>query len=329
MSIFIDHVNAVLGKLRETPITALTTDVTTEAWRAQEAVKQAVRRVWNSKQWSFKVRETTLATVSGTTAYALPAYIGEIFGVKSSEEPYVIPVLGEISFDKMVPHPTATGRPRAVRVFDVSGVSTQPATAGVVSVVSSSAADSTQKVVVKGLVSDIIRSEELSLAGTGTVSGTLAFSKILAVSKSATTAGVITISSGATTLAIMAPGDVVHQRRFLRVFPNPDAVYTLTIKYFSANPNLVTAYEDTEIPVKWDYVVDQYAFALALQAKGKEQAEEFASQFNVAGKLLETDMAKEEFAMSEEILLPSGMGEGSGGSTWGQFPGGYVEGRPW
>lgn len=324
MSLYLEHVNTVLGKLREAPITALSTDTTTEAFRAQVAVKRAVARVWNAKQWSFKTRSYALSTVSGTLSYALPPYVGEIFSVKVSSAPYVVSVLPESQFDKYLPNPTETGCPRYVRLFDMSGALGQPAAAGVAAIVSSSASDTTQKVLVKGIVGGYVDTEELSLSGTGTVTGSKSFSEVTAVTKSAETVGKVTVTIGSTTIATIAPAETVHRRRFIRCYPTPDAAYTLTLKHFGASPNLSNAYEDTEIPTRWDYVVDQFAFALALQSKGKEQAEEFAAQFDVATKFLQTDMATEEYIASEEIITPQRWGNNSGElSQWGSLPDGY------
>lgn len=324
MALFITHVNTVLGKLREAPISALSTDNTTEAWRAQEAVRRAVARVWNAKQWSFKIRSYQFSTTSGTEAYTLRQSVGEPFSLLSNNPPYSIKVISESFFDEKVPNPIETGVPAFCRLFEMQGCTAQPASAGTVSVVSSSASDTTQKVLVKGYVSGSIQYEELSLAGTAPVSGSLSFSSIEAITKSDVTSGVITVTSGATTLAAISPQDTVVRARVMRFYPEPDGTYTITMKYFGLSPVLTHAYEDTEIPVRWDYVVDQFAFALALQSKGQEQSAEFQTAFNVATKMLEQDMATEEYIASEEIIIPQRWGSNIGElNQWQSLPTGY------
>ena len=325
MGLFIDHVNTVLGKLRESPITALSTDASSEAYRAQEAVRRAVQRVWNAKQWSFKIRSYVFATEAGVSAYPVFPQVGEPFSIVSDASPYVLSVISEAQFDKAVPNPTETGSPSFCRLFEYTGAWGQPTSASVVQVASTSALDTTQKVLIKGMINEqYVDYEELSLAGIGVVSSTKFFSSIVAVTKSAETVGSVTISTSSATVGVMAPSEKVFRTRILRLYPAPDAEYDITIKHFAVPAHLQSEYEDTEIPIRWDYVVDQFAFAFALQSKGQEQMSEFQTQFNVATKFLETDMAAEEFSASEEIIIPARWGYGTGGTdSWGTLPTGY------
>lgn len=323
MGLYLDHVNSVLNKLRETPVAALSTDATTEAYKAQEAVQRAVDRVWNAKQWSFKMRDYSFSTVAATASYPLFADCGEIYSLKSSESPYNIPLVGVTTFNKYVPDPTETGAPYIGVLTEQNGIIAQPASAGVVSVASSSASDTTQYVVVKGIVaSQYVAVEQLSMAGTGTVSGAVSFSEILSVSKSSATAGVVTAVVGSVTVARLWPGQKTSHTRHLKLYPTPDAAYTITAAYFSAPTRLTNAYEDTLIPARWDYVVDQYAFAFALQAKGQEQGGEFSAQYSVANKMLESDMAREESISSDELILPGDPTQTSD-RGWETLPSGY------
>ena len=323
MSLFLDHVNSVLSKLRETPVTALSSDVTTEAYKAQEAVQRAVDRIWNAKQWSFKMRDYSFATVAGQSSYPLFPDCGEIYTLKSSQHPYNIPIIGFTTFNKYVPDQTESGAPYIGVLTEQNGIMAQPATAGVVSISSTSASDTTQKVVAKGVVGGAyVAVEELSLAGTAPVSGSVSFSELLSVSKSDTTAGVVTATIGATTVAKLWPGQKTSHTRHLKLYPTPDAAYTITASYFSAPCRMTNAYEDTLIPARWDYVVDQFGFSFALQAKGQEQGGEFAAQYGVANKMLETDMAREEMIASDANVIP-GDPTDRGSRGWDTYPAGY------
>ena len=326
MGIFIDHVNACLQKVRETPITSLSTDTTTEAFRAQEAVRRAVKRVWNAKQWSFKLRRFTFSTTASQEAYALPKLVGETYKIKSSASPYDITVVSEDLFDRNVPNPTTTGNPEIARLFEMVGVETQPTSASAVTVASSSASDTTQTVLIKGLVSGQVDYEELALNGTSQVTGSKQFSEIYAVSKSDVTVGRISVlSNGATvTNATIPTQDKVVRMRRLRLYPIPSSTLTITVKCFGLSPELTRAYEDTEIPPRWDYVVDQFAYAYMLQTKGKEQLEEFAVQMQLADKMLGDDMMTEEYISAEEIIVPERWGgTGDGSLGWTSLPAGH------
>lgn len=326
MGLFIDHVNACLQKVRETPITALSTDTTTEAFRAQEAVRRAVKRVWNAKQWSFKLRKFSFPTVINQEAYTLPKLVGETYKLKSSASPYDITVVSEDLFDRNVPNPTTSGDPQFARLFEMVGVQTQPTAASAITVVSSSGSDTTQTVLIKGLVSGEVEYEEISLNGTTPVAGTKLFSAIYAVSKSDVTVGQIAVKSDSATVTnvTIPPQDRVVRMRTVRFYPIPSAVVTITVKCFGLSPELTRAYEDTEIPPRWDYVVDQFAYAYMLQTKGKEQLEEFAVQMQLADKMLSDDMMTEEYISAEEIIVPERWGgTGDGSLGWTSLPAGY------
>lgn len=315
MAIFIDHVNVVLGKLRAEPITSLSTDTTTIAYRTQIAVRRAVWRVWNAKQWSFKLRTHTLAVSSAASVYRLPKTVGEPVSIKSSVDPYKLTVINEAAFDKGVPNPTATGNPEFVRLFEMTGVTNQPSSASTLSISSSSSADTSQLVLIKGLVNGEVDYEQVTLSGTSTVTTSKSFSSVIAISKSAETSGVVTVLAGAVTVGALAPQEKVLRRRAVRFYPDPSSSITITFKHFGLPPELTHAYEDTEIPTRWDYVVEQYGLALALQSQGQEQLQEFTSNMQLADSMLQNDMASEEYISAEEIILPERFG-GTGEVSW-------------
>ncbi len=315
MATFLDHVNVVLQMLREAPITALSTDTSSEAFRVQRAVRRAVWRVWNAKQWGFKLRSYTFPTVANQLSYTLPKLVGEPYSILSTQPPYTLTNISERMFNKLVPNPTASGNTEFYRLFEMIGASEQPSSATTLSIVSNHASDTTQTVLVKGLVNSEVDMEEVTLAGTSTVTTTKSFSAVYAITKSSETAGNVTVTAGATTVGRLAPQEKVLRLRVIKLYPTPGSVYTITVKSFGLPPYLTNAYEDTEIPTRWDYVVEQFAFAMALQPKGQEQLSEQAEQYRVAKQYLEEDMASEEYITSEELILPERWG-GTGDYSW-------------
>ena len=71
----------------------------------------------------------------------------------------------------------------------------------------------------------------------------------------------------------------------------------------------MTIYDTHEIPAQWDYVVEQYAFAMALQSQGKDQADETVIAFQLADKFLNEDMAAEEKQTSSSLIVPDRAGD--------------------
>ena len=176
------------------------------------------------------------------------------------------------------------------------------------------------------MVGGYVDFEELSLSGTTPVNGTKSFTAIYAVTKSDATAGRITVTTNAASVTnvVLAPQEKTLRLRKIRLHPIPSSVITITAKSFGLPPELTQAYEDTEIPSRWDYVVDQYAFALSIQAKGKDQLDEFVTNMQLAKTMVEEDMSSEEEISSEDIIVPERWGgTGDGYSGWTSLPNGY------
>lgn len=322
MGLFLEHVNTLLAKLRADPISSLSTDTTSEAYKAQMAVRRAVWRVWNAKQWGFKLRvDTAFNTTASQESYVLRKYIGEPVTLKIDEAPYILTGITEETKDRLVPNAVETGVPAYYSLFELRGCSNQPSSASTLTVYSSSASDTTQTVYVKGIVSGEIKAETVALAGTSQISTTNSYTTVLSITKSAITEGVVNVNAGATTVETLSQQEFTIRRRVLRLYPIPADSYDITVKHFAHPPFLTNAYEDTEIPFRWDYVVDQWAYALGLQTKGQEQLAEQTTALQLAKIFLEDDMAAEEFISSDTIIVPQKWGEAATDNYFPQLSG--------
>jgi hypothetical protein len=306
MAIFIEHVNVTLQRLRQTPITVLSTDTSDVAYRVQLAVQRAIVRVWNAKQWTFKQRKTTLALSSGTSEYNLGKDVGEPYICLLSASPYLVRPFAEEDFDTRIPNPTATGNPEKYMLFEYAGVETQPTAASALTLASSSASDTTQQVLIRGVVSGQEDYEIATLNGTTSVVTSKQFTSVRSISKSAETAGRITITSNSAAVTVLTLGPLEKTTRLkkVRFYPTPTSTLTATIKHFKQPFVPTQALDDSEIPSRWDYVVEQWAFAMALQPQGQDQISEQQAQFNLAEKYLNEDMASEESQTATSIIVP-------------------------
>lgn len=122
-------------------------------------------------------------------------------------------------------------------------VKTQPSSVGTVTVVSSSASDTSQTVYIRGIVSGIEQTESVTLTGTTNAVSTKSFSRILGLAKSATTVGYITITRGSDTLSIMAPEIVTSRYKSLKLVRTPGGAYSIQVKYIAQHSPLVNAYD--------------------------------------------------------------------------------------
>jgi len=153
-----------------------------------------------------------------------------------------------------------------------SPVRTQPTTAGVVTVVSDSAADTTQTIYVKMIDSNGRSTDEsITLTGTSAASGSISCARVLGLSKSAITAGSITITSGSDTLAVMSPDVVTSRVKLLRFAAPPTGAFTCEIIYIQAI-----------LPMKNDYDYPMTDCEDALEAGATADAWRFKRQFQKA-----------------------------------------------
>lgn len=305
MSNFLEHVNVILGKLRQDPITTLSVDTASEPYRVQLAVKRAIARVWNARQWTFKQRKTLMGIRVGTSEYILPKTVGEITLIISPQPPYFIDVIGEEEFDRRIPKPIATGKPTVGMLFEYTGVRLQPSTTAQIVIASNDATDTTQSVRIRGIVNEQEDFEDCILNGTAGITTTKSFSEVISVSKPTDTVGTISfIMNGTEYVAQLGPHEKTHEFKKIRLYPTPDFQDNISIKHFKV-PFIPQAANDiTEIPTRWDYVVEQWAFAMALQPKGQDQLAEQQAEFDLAEKYLNEDMASEERISSATVIQP-------------------------
>ena len=159
--------------------------------------------------WTFNHRKDSFTTDSGTEFYQLPRDLDKISLIRQTASPIKLRRVTERNFHRAIPDPTATGNPRWYRTWDEEGVSVRLAEDDTIDIVSSSTADgSSFKVSIVGYDDNgISQSEELTLNGTTVVTGSITWDagRPLRVSKSAQTAGDITVTenSGGTTLVIV------------------------------------------------------------------------------------------------------------------------------
>ena len=131
--------------------------------------------------------------------------------------------------------------------------------ASVISVVSSSTSDTTQKVTVFGTVSGYPDYEQISLTGTTTANGTKSFSSIERVVKDASTTGRITVSANTagTTLAVLPVGDttagIIYRK--INIWPLPNSVFPIQVYYYKDPYRLVNDYDVHDLGGDFDEAI--------------------------------------------------------------------------
>lgn len=175
---------------------------------------------------------TSITTVSGTRRYTTDLEFNKIMSVVDTTNNVPLDPISETDVEDIDSELSQTGSPNFYTVYGLDWVREQPSSASVVTVVSSSASDTTQKVRINGIVSGSVDTELLTLNGTTNVNGTKSFSEIHSIAKDGTTTGRITVTtnSGGVTNAILAPSRYAEQRQALFLWPIPDGAYTMRVR---------------------------------------------------------------------------------------------------
>jgi len=155
-----------------------------------------------------------------------------------------------------------TGTPIAYRAWGQDMVITQPVTASVIRVVSSSSSDTSKNITVFGTVSGYPDYEVIatnSSNGTTAVSGTKSFSSIERVVKDASTVGRITVdaNSGADIVAVIPVGDTTAGIMYSKVqlYPLPDSVFPINVQYYKDPFRLVNDGDVHELGQEFDEAI--------------------------------------------------------------------------
>lgn len=124
-------------------------------------------------------------------------------------------------------------------------VQSHPTSSSTLSIVSSSASDTTQAVHVKGISSGVVLTESVTLTGTTPAVTTNEFTRIVSITKSATTTGKITITSnsGAVTVAVLGPSVIDYRVKIMRLYASPASSIVIFCPYILKPVPLVNNYD--------------------------------------------------------------------------------------
>jgi len=196
--------------------------------------------------WQNIRTDYQLTTTAGTQDYVLPDDFGKEIYVHDSTNNRE---LSRVELQDLVRnYPsglTSTGTVYRYVIYDDT-VQNQPASASTLSIVSSSASDTSQTVLVRGISSNVEITEEVTLSGTTSVTTSNSFSRVKAISKSANTAGKVTITAGSTTIAVLAPKVLESRYKKIKFHYVPNQALTISIPYIIKPLPMV---EDEDYPI--------------------------------------------------------------------------------
>lgn len=204
------------------------------------------------------IETQTVSTVASTRKYYLPCDYLKILAISDTTSNISLDQVSESDIEICDPKLTDTGTPYVWAVYGYESVRAQPSTAGTISIVSSSASDTTGKVRINGVVGSINDTELLTLNGTTTVTGTKSFSSVHTLAKDSTTIGGITVTSNgapSATLAIISPNAYVEERQPFYLYPIPSAVLTYRVRNVRRPRQLINSQDFPDFPTAFHEMI--------------------------------------------------------------------------
>jgi hypothetical protein len=178
---------------------------------------------------------------------------------------------------------TEINTPVAYRMWGVDMVIEQLKAPSVITVVSSSASDTSKVVTIHGIVSGYPDYEEITSNGITPVSGTKSFSSVERVVKSGVTVGRISVTanSGNTTVAVIPVGDITEgiQYRKLQLYPLPSRVFDIHVHYYKDVYSLVSDYDVHELGAEFDEAIILLSSAKIQFETGQQEGVNFYSLY--------------------------------------------------
>ena len=190
---------------------------------------QVLRAInWQNVDYDYE-----FTTVSGTQNYALPDDFGKEISVRDTTTGVE---LARVDYQDLVTtYPdevTDSGSPARYVIYE-DVVQAQPTAASVLAIVSSSSADTTQTILVRGITGGVETTESVTLTGATPANTTNSYTRIKGISKSATTTGSVTITSNsaAVTLTVMAPKVTESRYRLIKLHYVPTTSLVISVPY--------------------------------------------------------------------------------------------------
>lgn len=203
-------------------------------------------------------RRITFSSVADIRTYYLDCEFNKILSVRDTSNNLDLLPLTEGEIEESDPDFSYSGTPDSYSLTGLSMVSAQPSSASVVTVVSSSASDTSQTVRVNGYdPSGNPITELITLNGTTSASGTVQFTEIKQVIKNTTTAGNITVTTNSGSVGIVTIPSFLLAREFqpLNLYPVPSGINTYVVRALLKSRPMVNAEDVPDLPQSWHELV--------------------------------------------------------------------------
>lgn len=183
------------------------------------------------------VETGSFATVADQRKYYFEQEFLKILSLVDSTGDLELEYKSEGFLEQVDPKLDDSGAPMFYSVYGNSwtkgNVEDQASSTVTISIISSSASDTSEKVRINGVISGAPGTELITLNGTSAVAGTASFSDIHSISKDSVTSGVVTVTLvGATnvTAAVFGPNQLAREYQPIYLWPIPSDVRTINTR---------------------------------------------------------------------------------------------------
>lgn len=280
LSEIVNNVNAELGSA--TNINSL---IKLWANRGQKEFISTANTSSHLFSW-LALTELTLTTVANQKEYTLSSLVdvGKTIIMTDRTAPKKITIISRQDLLERVPNPdNHTGNPEFAYLSGYSPVANQPTSASTLSLVSSSASDTTAVVKIEGLnASGVLVGEEVTLDGVTPVVTTNTYSRVFGRSNNNYLSGILTITSnaGVVTNAVVGPRQRQGLYPKIVLYPTPSDARTLYYDAYMVLPELVNDNDFSLIPEQYHNAIEFYClYRGQLHKKDQGLAEHYLQAF--------------------------------------------------
>ncbi len=194
-------------------------------------VNNRYKDITNSYDWEQLYHNQSYSTTANISSYPMDENTDRLIFVKDRTNDSYVEVITEHNFlDNYYDDLDSSGQPE-VCYLTSEPVTTQPASGEKLTVKSSSASDITQSFLIRGITSTVGEVyESLNLSGTTVATASNTYTKVLGLSKSAATAGKVTVyeNDASTVKAVLSPETLVSRYKSINFHPIPGSTQTIT-----------------------------------------------------------------------------------------------------
>lgn len=242
-------------------------------------INQAVLSFMNAGYWAFALRQAIITTTSGIADYYLLNDTDKIVSITQNEDKIALLPIWVGDFERLVPDVTnMTGHPQYYMELLNDKVFAQPTTSSVITLVSDSNSDLTQKIGIYGVSGGVDRQESISLSAQNFVSSTNSYTKLYSINTDLSCVGTVAAyqKTVGTNLVKIFSGETEREYKKFKLYPTPDGIYSLYVTYQFRHPQMVNDSDIIMLPNKAMDVIQDMSISKILLKQGDQKWQIYA-----------------------------------------------------